>query len=89
MREHTIETTITIGSSEVPATVEFFVEPSDDSVGYTGGVVIEAVTLHNMPDTKPHLRREPVKLTSGLLFDAVSKDEWLHEKCREHVSEDA
>lgn len=85
---HILETTIAIGSSEVPATVEFFIERPDDSVGFSGGVVIEKITLDNLPGTKPHLRRKPVEITDGLLFDAIC-DDWLTEKCLERVSEDA
>lgn len=84
----TIETTITIGSSEVPATVEYFIERGDPSVGYSGGVVVEKITLGNMPGTKSHLKHIPIEITGGLLFDAMA-DDWLCEKCLEHAREDA
>lgn len=94
-----LETTITIGSSEVPATVEFdfykgYVAraPRGEAFalepGEPASVEINSITLHNLPGTRPHMERIPVTITDGLLFDAMA-DEWLKEQCLEHVSEDA
>jgi hypothetical protein len=94
MRAHTLQTTITIGSSEVPATVEFDfyrgyiaraprgeafpLEPDEEP-----SVEITQITLHHPKDS-----RRDVTLVEGLLFDACA-DDWLRDKCFEYVGEDA
>jgi hypothetical protein len=100
MANHTIELTVTIGSTEVPASVDFDFFPGCAAWGGSrfepatnppeeASVTINSITLYSQPDAKPHLKREPEVLRHGLVFEALTADEWLQEKCFEHVSEDA
>jgi hypothetical protein len=93
MSSHELTTTITIGSSESPATVEFDFHPAIKGYVPRGeafalepdeppSVTVERITIH-AKDPK-----RSVVLVEGLLFDLCC-DEWLIEQCLDYVSEDA
>lgn len=96
MSSYEITTVITIGDTELPATVEFDYLPGSRAPIARGeyramepdeppSVEIASITFHNPKNPKRDLT-----ITDGLIFDALTEaDGHLVEQCFDYMGEDA